>query len=95
MIVSFADKDTAEFAASGKTRRGWQGAARAALRKLDALRAATRLDDLRVPPNNRLESLKGDRTGQHAIRINDQWRICFRWTTNGAEDVEIVDYHKG
>ena len=95
MIVSFADKDTAEFAATGKTRQGWQGAAGIALRKLDALRAATRLDDLRVPPNNRLEALKGDRSGQYSIRINDQWRICFRWTVNGAEGVEIVSYHKG
>jgi toxin HigB-1 len=95
MIVSFADRDTAEFAASGKTRRGWQGAASVALRKIDALRAAVRLEDLRVPPNNRLEALKGDREGQHSIRINDQWRICFRWTANGAADVEIVDYHKG
>ena len=95
MIVSFADKDTAEFAASGRTRRGWQGAAVVALRKIDALRAATRLEDLRVPPNNRLEALRGDREGQHSIRINDQWRICFRWTASGAADVEIVDYHKG
>jgi len=52
-----------------------------------------RLDDLRVPPGNRLEALKGDRLGQHSIRINDQWRVCFRWTEAGAEDVEIVDYH--
>ena len=66
-----------------------------ALRKIDALRAATSLQDLRVPPNNRLEALKGDREGQHSIRINDQWRICFRWTASGAADVEIVDYHKG
>ena len=54
---------------------------------------ADRLDDLRVPPGNRLESLKGDRAGQHSIRVNDQYRVCFRWTTGGAEDVEIVDYH--
>lgn len=57
------------------------------------LHRATRLEDLRVPPNNRLEALVGDRKGQHSIRINDQWRICFRWTSAGAEDVEIVDYH--
>jgi proteic killer suppression protein len=57
------------------------------------LNAARRLDDLRVPPGNRLEALKRDRTGQWSIRINDQWRICFRWTQAGAEDVEIVDYH--
>lgn len=95
MIVSFADSATAEFAASGKTKKGWQSAAGVALRKIDALRAATGLQDLRVPPNNWLEALKGDREGQHSIRINDQWRICFRWTANGAADVEIVDYHKG
>jgi toxin HigB-1 len=57
------------------------------------LDAATRLDDLRSPPGNRLEALKGDRRGQHSIRINQQWRICFRWTSEGAETVEIVDYH--
>ena len=95
MIVSFADKDTAEFARTGTTRRGWQSVSAVAMRKLDALRAATRLEDLRAPPNNRLEAIKGNRAGQHSIRINDQWRICFRWTTHGAESVEIVDYHKG
>jgi proteic killer suppression protein len=63
-----------------------------ALRKLDMLNAATRLFDLRAPPANRLEALKGDRQGQHSIRINDQWRICFVWS-DGAEMVEIVDYH--
>ena len=94
MIVSFADDDTAEFARTGVTRRGWQSASAVALRKIDALRAATRLEDLRAPPNNRLEALKGDRQGQHSIRINDQWRICFQWTASGAENVEIVDYHK-
>ena len=57
------------------------------------LDAATDLDFLRVPPGNRLEALKGDRSGQHSIRINDQWRVCFRWTEGGAENVEIVDYH--
>jgi proteic killer suppression protein len=64
-----------------------------AMRKLAMLNQAGRLDDLRVPPGNRLEALKGDRTGQHSIRINDQWRVCFRWTDGDAEDVEIVDYH--
>lgn len=57
------------------------------------LDAAVDLDDLRIPPGNRLEALKGDRRGQHSIRINDQWRICFTWTDTGPEDVEIVDYH--
>jgi proteic killer suppression protein len=64
-----------------------------ARRKLEALNAAERLVDLRVPPGNRLEALKGDRSGQHSIRINDQWRVCFRWTTDGPTDVEIADYH--
>jgi toxin HigB-1 len=66
---------------------------RVALRKLVMIDAAVVLDDLRVPPGNRLEALEGDRVGQHSIRINRQWRICFRWTEAGAEDVEIVDYH--
>ncbi len=64
-----------------------------ASRKLDAVDQAGELGDLRVPPGNRLEALRGDRAGQHSIRINDQYRICFRWTTSGPEDVEIVDYH--
>ena len=66
---------------------------RVALRKLRMLDAATTLDDLRVPPANRLEKLKGDRAGQHSIRINRQWRVCFRWRAGDAYDVEIVDYH--
>lgn len=64
-----------------------------ALRKLVILDAAVALDELRVPPGNRLEALKGNRAGQHSIRINDQWRICFTWTDSGPEDVQIVDYH--
>lgn len=64
-----------------------------ARRKLEAIEVAERLEDLRVPPGNRLEGLKGSRKGQHSIRINDQWRICFRWTASGPLDVEIVDYH--
>ena len=64
-----------------------------ARRKLRQLDIAAQLSDLRVPPGNRLEALKGDRAGQYSIRINDQWRVCFRWTEAGAEDVEIVDYH--
>lgn len=66
---------------------------RVAVRKVAMLEAAKVLDDLRVPPANRLEALKGDRAGQHSIRINGQWRICFVWTDNGPENVEIVDYH--
>ena len=64
-----------------------------ARRKLRQLQIAGRLEDLRVPPGNRLKALKGDRAGQHSIRVNDQFRVCFRWTAGGAEDVEIVDYH--
>lgn len=70
-----------------------QGTQRAALRKLLILDAAETLDDLRVPPGNRLEKLKGDRAGSYSVRINQQWRICFRWTPAGPEDIEIVDYH--
>lgn len=66
---------------------------KAALRKLDMLAAAHVLQDLRQPPGNRLEALQGNRAGQHSIRINDQWRVCFRWMQDGAHDVEIVDYH--
>lgn len=68
---------------------------RSALRKLLQLDAATRLETLRVPPGNRLEALKGDRAGQHSIRINDQWRLCFLWKDGDAYEVEIVDYHRG
>lgn len=64
-----------------------------ARRKLRQLEIAGRLEDLRVPPGNRLEALQGDRAGQHSIRVNDKWRVCFRWTAAGAEDVEILDYH--
>ncbi|MDX2298643.1 MAG: type II toxin-antitoxin system RelE/ParE family toxin [Xanthomonadaceae bacterium] len=73
--------------------RRFQGIATAARRKLEQLHAATTLDFLRVPPGNRLEALRGERIGQHSIRINDQWRLCFRWLGTDAEDVEIVDYH--
>lgn len=66
---------------------------RAALRKLEQLHVSAQLDDLRVPPGNRLEMLKGDRDSQYSIRINDQWRVCFTWRDGAAEDVEIVDYH--
>ena len=65
----------------------------AARRKLEQLNQAGRLEDLRIPPGNRLEALKGDRSGQHSIRINDRYRVCFRWNETGAEDVEIADYH--
>ena len=91
MIRSFADRDT-ERLFHDQFVRAFGGFERSARRKLMLLDAATRLDDLRVPPANRLEALKGDRRGQYCIRINDQWRICFRWD-DGAHDVEIVDYH--
>ena len=71
----------------------WINIERAALRKLEQLDWSIVLDDLRVPPGNKLEALKGNRRGQHSIRINDQWRVCFIWSANGATEVEIVDYH--
>ncbi|MBX2998991.1 MAG: type II toxin-antitoxin system RelE/ParE family toxin [Caldilineaceae bacterium] len=92
MIVSFKDTDT-ESLAQGQRIKRFVNIERVALRKLRQLQIANHLDDLRVPPGNRLEALKGDREGQHSIRINDQFRVCFRWTSAGAEDVEIVDYH--
>ena len=98
MIVSFADKGTEDLFNGEDTRQArkvlprelW----RVAGRKLDMLNAATRLSDLRFPPGNRFEALKGDRKGQYSVRINDQYRICFHWTDNGSEDVEITDYHQ-
>ena len=91
-IVTFKCKDT-EALFAGKRVRRWVNVERPALRKLEKLDWSLRLDDLRVPPGNRLEALTGDRKGQHSIRINDQWRVCFVWTAIGAKDVEIVDYH--
>ncbi len=91
MIRSFADRDTERLFGDEDVRR-FRAIERVARRKLRLLDAVTRLDDLRSPPGNRLEALKGDRSGQHSLRINDQWRICFRWN-DGAEAVEIVDYH--
>ena len=92
MIKSFRCADTRSFFESGKSRR-FTGIAAVAARKLAQLDAAETLDFLRAPPGNRLEALKRDRAGQYSIRINDQFRVCFRWTTAGPEDVEIVDYH--
>ena len=91
MIKSFRCRDT-EALFDDEPVRKFRAIERAARRKLEILAAAHQLSDLRVPPGNRLEALRGDRHGQHSIRINDQWRICFRWR-DGAEDVEIVDYH--
>jgi len=93
MIKSFRDRDTERLFKRERVRRLPTRLHRAALRKLLILDAAERLQDLRVPPANRLEKLKGDRAGQHSIRINDQWRICFRWRDGDAHDVEIADYH--
>ena len=92
MIRSFTCQLT-EALAKGNQVKQFVTIAKVARRKLRQLEIAGRLDDLRVPPGNRLEALKGDRFGQHSIRINDQWRVCFRWTDAGPEDVEIVDYH--
>jgi proteic killer suppression protein len=92
MIRSFKDHDTAELAQVGTNRR-WRSIEVVARRKLNRMDAATRLDDLREPPGNMLEPLKGKRRGQYSIRINDQFRICFVWKEDGAYDVEIVDYH--
>jgi len=93
VIRSFGDRDTERLFQRQKVRRFPPDLQRIALRKLVMLDAATSLADLKVPPANRLEKLAGDRLGQHSIRINDQFRICFRWIGNDAHDVEIVDYH--
>ncbi len=92
MIVSFRGSDT-ETLASGKRVRRFARVEVVARRKLRQLEIAARLDDLRVPTGNRLEALKGDRAGQHSSRINDRFRVCFRWTAAGPRDVEVVDYH--
>ena len=92
MIRSFRSTDT-ERVASGQRVRRFVNIERVARRKLRQLQIANRLEDLRVPPGNRLEALKGNRVGHYSIRINDQYRLCFRWTHAGAEEVEIVDYH--
>lgn len=93
MIHSFADRDTERLFAREPVRRFPADLQRTMLRKLVAVDAAEQLEDLRVPPGNRLEKLKGDRAGQHSIRVNDQWRVCFRWKDGNAYDVAIVDYH--
>ena len=93
MIKSFRDTDTERLFGRERIRRLPAHLCRVGLRKLLILDAAERLADLKLPPGNRLEKLKGDRTGQHSIRINDQWRICFRWRDGDAHDVEISDYY--
>ncbi len=93
MIRSFADKETEKLFRRQFSRKLPHDIQRKARLKLEILDAAGRLDDLYVPPANRLEKLSGDREGQYSIRINTQWRICFRWHENDAHEVEIVDYH--
>ena len=92
MIHSFACGDTQKLFSSESVPR-FRAIERVARRKLLQLHAATELQSLRIPPGNRLEALKGNRKGQHSIRINDQWRVCFIWQVDGADAVEIVDYH--
>ena len=93
VIASFADRDTEALFNRERVKRIDPRIQRAALRKLRYLNNAASLDDLRVPPGNRLEALAGDRAGKHSIRVNDQWRIVFRWQGGHAHDVAIVDYH--
>ena len=95
MIRSFADPETERIWSGRRSRKLPSDIQVVALRKLRLLNQARVLDDLRVPPGNRLEALKGNRAGQHSVRINDQWRICFVWSEGGPSDVEIVDYHDG
>ena len=92
VIQSFADRDTQRIFETRKSRK-WATILVQALRRLDQIEASSSLKDLQVPPGNKLEALKGDRTGQHSIRINDQYRICFIWKKDGAHEVEITDYH--
>ena len=93
MIVSFADRDAERLFLRQRVKRLDSRLHKKALTKLLLLDAAHELDELRVPPGNRLEALKGDRIGQHSIRINDQWRLCFRFDSGNAYDVQIADYH--
>jgi proteic killer suppression protein len=93
MIIGFADRATKRFFNDGICPAAWRAFADVAYRKLDMLNAAAAVEDLRSPPGNRLERLRGDRAGQWSIRINAQWRVCFTWTPHGPDNVVIVDYH--
>jgi toxin HigB-1 len=93
MITSFANKETEKFFATGKSKKMPPEIMTRAAMRLTQLDSATAIDDLRLPPSNRLETLTGNRAGQWSIRINDQWRICFQFTDGEASDVEITDYH--
>lgn len=93
MIRSFENKDTERIWHEQYVKRVDRTVQRATLRKLELIHAAKDVEDLRIPPGNRLEQLVGDRRGQHSIRVNAQWRICFVWREGGAENVELVDYH--
>ena len=94
-IQSFADSVAEAFFVTGRVRKGvaWQGVAGVAKRKLDMLHYAAALNDLRSPPSNRLEGLAGELQGLHSIRVNDRWRVVFRWGDSGPEQVRVVDYH--
>jgi len=93
MIQGFACRETARVFAGERSRKLAGDMQETARRKLKMMDAAARLEDLRIPPGNRLEALRGNRAGQYSIRINQQWRVCFRWTEKGPADVEIADYH--
>jgi toxin HigB-1 len=93
MIRNFRDRKTKRLFDGDGCAAEWRSFENVALRKLDMLDQAVKLEDMRAPPGNRLEALKGNRSGQWSIRINQQWRICFRWSDEGPLDVEIVDYH--
>ena len=94
MITGYHDTDTEEVFQGGKGNKNWESFVRVARRKLLMLNAATALRDLKSPPNNKLEALKKERKGQHSIRVNDQYRICFIWDAGNASSVEITDYHQ-
>jgi len=94
VIKTFADRYTQELYSTGKSKRFPPDIVKRAVRKLEYIDLATQLDDLKVPPGNRLHELKGDRTAQHSISVNNQWRICFRFVDGDAYDVEVIDYHE-